>query len=656
MTLLANKRKMLHVDLTTGHIDKELIDEGTVMKFIGGSGINNKLGYDLIKRGVDPLSPQNVIIFGAGLLGGTIIPGSSKVMATTKLPATKAIGTCYGSSASDALNYTGYSHVIVTGKAEKPVFLKIFDDDVELCDAKELWGKDAYDTTDELLRRYGDQCSAISIGPAGENLLALSLAWINKASHLGRGGLAAVMGSKNLKALLLYGTKGLEVADRNTLVEIADYMTDCEMKLPVRPGWIYMGAAQRWWGEDAAARGRIPAPDGPFGGAYGYEEYKKIWRGTWACPSCPSGCKLMVQLLEGEYAGDVVSFENFLHFMPMWKEFNPGSLHRVLELMNLCDRYGMDHISVCHVVDFAVTLYENNILSKEETDGMELKRDYHTIKELIYKMVRREGLGGLLADGIGQAVNKIGRGSQKYAITIKGMEPFGVLLDKIFDPREFLNTPFLAQLVRPRGPQIASGQGPGIVPGRPVRSFEAHLRRMMVSEDIIARICTESSVNFGRLLRYNERWYETLNILGVCARQPHTQCFRVPDVPRLVAAVTGLDIDLGEFSRAADRSWNILKAANVREGFTRKDDEIPEGLFEPIMIEGTMRGFSDYFGNPLTKADAGQLLSDYYEERGWDTETGIPTKETLLALQLDNVVKDLEVLGISMGVDRGGCS
>lgn len=219
-----------YVDLTTGQVRKENLDLDCAKKFLGGAGLNLRLAYDLIKPGADPLSPDNPILIGAGPLVGTLAPGSGRFSGTTKfaLPASQD-NRFYVASANGGgrrlglmLKCAGYDHLVITGRASRPVYLKIIDDDIEICDANDLWGKkDTYQTTDELVARYG-RCGVIAIGKAGEKLVKFALAIVDKRSTLGRNGFGAVMGSKNLKAICVRGTKGVKIKDPKRFMKEVD--------------------------------------------------------------------------------------------------------------------------------------------------------------------------------------------------------------------------------------------------------------------------------------------------------------------------------------------------------------------------------------------------------------------------------------------------
>jgi len=629
--------KLLHVDLTTGRMSVEAVDPDTVRTFIGGAGINNKLGYELLKPGVDPLSPENVIIFGGCTLGGTAAPASSRVMVTTRFPVNGTLGTGSGGSFGDALKMAGYGQVVLTGRSEFPVFLKVFDDDVEICDARDLWGRDIWETVDELRRRYGSECSIIPIGPAGERLSAISLTFANKTGHLGRGGLGAVMGAKNLKALLVRGRKGVALADRKAFTKIVHQLHDALMTKSYRGDWLGLGVGMGFWGRRSSWPQTTALDENAD--PYGPAEFQKVWGGFLTCPSCPVSCKSVLKLREGEHAGELVSMTGIT--LPMnWMKFNPGNLHRVYELADLCNRNGIDVLDVTGLMDLAVTLFEEGVISKEDTDGLELRRDYDTAKALLGKVVRREGLGDVMADGFPAFARAMGEGVEKRvaAITVKGHEP-------MFDPRTHFQTWNITEAVNPRSPWGQPGNSPAFQPGRKPEEFAGYLRRLAVPEDAIARTCSSSDVNMARLARYAEDYYSLCSCVGACVRVPLTQVYTPAVAAQLFTAATGFEMEAEELMEAGERSWTILKAMNMREGFSRKDDGFARTAFQPLVIGEVTLTLKDYYGKPLEEEDVEGLLDDYYDERGWDIETGVPTRQKLASLGLGWIADDLATLG-----------
>ena len=274
---------ILFVDLTSGHTRKETLDTELIKDLIGGYGINNKLAYDLMPKGVDPLSPENLVIIGAGPFAGTLVPGAAKILATTRFPINGAFGTAAGGgSFAPMLKSAGYDHVVINGRSPRPVYLRVTEDKVELVDATELWGQDTVETTDYLRQRY-EPCSVIPIGPAGENLVKISITAVDKAGTLGRGGLPAVMGAKNLKAIVVQqGAREVNIAHRLNLQKLVNNLHERMMKWPRR--------------QYILDNGLMPTPPE-------MAELHQKTRQPLACPSCPLADKEVVRLTEGPYAG-----------------------------------------------------------------------------------------------------------------------------------------------------------------------------------------------------------------------------------------------------------------------------------------------------------------------------------------------------------------
>ena len=611
------------------------------MDFAGGAGLNNKLGYELIKPKVAPLSPENVVIFGSGALGGTLAPCSSRIFATTKFPVNGTIGTASGGSCGDALKLAGYSQVVITGVAEKPVFVKIFDGDVEVCDACDLWGKDIWQTVDELRRRYGRECSVIAIGPAGERLSAISLTFANKNGHLGRGGLPAVMGSKNLKALLIRGRKGIKLADQGGFMKIVNSLYDRLTNLPYRDDWLGLGIGIGYWGRRSTWGQKPPAEEAA--NPYSSASFEKTWKSCLTCPTCPVSCKSVIELKTGKYAGTLVPMTGIIVPIESFQRLGVPSLDQAYELGDLCNRSGIDMLDFSGITDMAITLYEEGEITKEDTDGLELKRGYETVKKLLDKVVCREGFGALLADGFPAFARAIGKKGQEYitAVTVKGHEP-------MMDPRRHFHTWNITEMVNPRSPWGQPGNSPTFQPERSPEELANYLRRLLVSEDAIERTCSPSSINMARLAKYAEDFYSLCSCLGICVRVPLLQSYNPSIAAQLFNAATGLKTEAREFMRVGERAWNMLKAANVREGFDRKDDKFPKRFFGPLVTEGKSLSLKDYYGGPLNEGDIEKLLNDYYDERGWDLKRGIPTRKKLVHLGLGWVADDLYKQGVPL--------
>jgi aldehyde:ferredoxin oxidoreductase len=320
-----------------------------------------------------------------------------------------------------------------------------------------------------------------------------------------------------------------------------------------------------------------------------------------------------------------------------------GSYEKAVKAQEFFQRTGLCIHSFTALIDWAVELYERGVLTKEDSGGMELKRDFETTMYLAEQANKNEGLGGILSQGYKKAIQDIGRECEKYAVQIKGMEP-------LYDPRiNRLSGPELNQVVNPRGAHAPQGAITLYMSkDAPPEKFREWLSDRGVSEETLKRIFPRAGYfNIARMLPYGEDWIAFMNSVGMGCLRGRVDNFMVgEDWAECYSAVTGFETSLKELRTAARRIYSLYKALNVRLGFSRKDDAFPERWFEPL--ETSDRGIMvlcDYFGKPLSREECEALLDDYYDERGWDVETGIPDKKTLLALGLEDVAGDLESRG-----------
>ncbi|MBE0414992.1 MAG: hypothetical protein IBX36_00420 [Dehalococcoidia bacterium] len=629
---------ILYVDLTSGQIRKEPLDPEMVRALIGGWGINNRLAYDLIPPDADPLSPENAILIGTGPFSGTIVPGSAELLVTSKFPLNGSFATaCGGGNFALMLKTSGYDHVVISGRAEKPVYLKILDDDVELCDAGGLWGRDTFETVDELRERY-DPCSVIPIGQAGENLVKVSVTAIDKGGTLGSGGLPAVMGSKRLKAIVaVQGTRGVRVAHRLKLRKVVDEMLDSIMNYRLRPTLIQGGllAMTASW---TAVTAKISQNYTEISFAPGHDvrEIHNRVRKPIACASCPMADKELNRLSEGPFAG-MTTYMTHFGFSGQGGESALEEHNRSVRFRDAANRYGICLFCFGVVKDLMAYLYEQGIITKEDTGGIELVDDFDTNMKLLEMTAYREGFGDVLAEGILGAARRVGKGAEDHAVHIKGYYLLG-------DPRiTGLGTPDIAQIVHP----ARSGGCAGIAgslgsasynPGRPIEQWVREAEKIGIPGDAMERAFTTTSFNPGRLTKYTEDWYSLSNCLGRCHRLYINRFFTVRNIAELYSAVTGVETTPAELYKVAERAWNLFKVLNVRAGFERKDDRPPKVWFTPLKGEGTEFPLMDYYKTTvLTEADVDRILDDYYEERGWDKKTGTPTPPKLRELGLEEL-------------------
>ncbi len=641
---------ILYVNLTSGNVRKEPLDPDMARTYIGGAGIINKLAYDLIPPDVDPLSPENAIIIGTGPFNGTMIPGCSEVMIVYKSPLNGSFPHSNGGGYfSHFLKSSGYDHLAVTGQSDKPVYLKIHDADVELCDASDLWGMDVFDTTDELRRRH-EPCSVIPIGQAGENLVNISVTQIDKGGTVGSGGLCAVMGAKKLKAIVaVQGTKAIAVADPKRLQKLVDeilarvekYHRRDEMMqggaMTMTAGWVPAGMTAR----NSSVLMPFP-PDTKELQAEIYELHKRS-RKKIACITCPMSDKDRLDVPER----GMVTYDTAVFAAGALMTVSPAFGHRAqgspldrytdaLRFFDMTNRYGIDRVySYQGLIDFVVTLYEDGIITKDDTGGVELNREFDTLLKLTKMTAFREGFGDILADGVLGAARRIGKGADKYVQNvIKGQFV-------AFDPRmSGLGPMQFEPMVFPgRTLPVAAAMGAATYsPGWPIEELRRQADRCGVPEEAVGRIFTEDSFNVGRLAKHGEDFFNLFDMLGQCHRLYISRFYSMQILADLYSAVTGIEATPADLKLASERVWNLWKLINYRAGFDRKDDEPPEIWFQPLKGPDRDYHLVDYsLTTPLTREDVEGFLDDYYDERGWDKETSLPTAKKLKQLGLEGL-------------------
>jgi len=629
---------ILHVDLTKNEVHKEPVAPELAKTFIGGLGFSVKLAYDHIKPGIEPLSPENTIIIGAGPLVGTIAPGSSRIYAAAKFPINNAIawagagGMTFGAMLKNA----GYDNVVIKGRASRPVYLKIFDDDVEICDAGELWGKGVEETSQQLWTKFSWPAGIIAIGQAGENSVKFAMSFVDNASTLGRGGFGAVMGSKNLKAIIVKGTKGVRVSHPRKFMKLVDGLFQRIKRWEHLDEWHEFGF---WLGLPVVPK----------------EMYYELNKRRLSCIGCPIGDKDVVEIKKGKYKGLTKVTTTAINAV------TPSLLGLSVEDSIKCtgtlDDYGMDMFEFFSVVSFVNDLYDQGIITAEYMES-KIPFDLESLEKWARKIANREGFGDILAEGLPGIINRFGKESQRFAPPMsKGLSvysgPTGPLIWNRFGTMEF------SQLVNPRGAHVAAGGSPTYYAVRPLEKFPTHLDRMGVPENAVQRILPQPGdwqwglkfglvspedkvgLNVGRMTRYSEDWLSVLGSLGVCARAQINRFYYANLLAELYSTATGIQIDKEELMKAGERVWNLLKAANVREGFDRKDDSFSRRWLEE------KSQFIEYTGKVKISLEiADKFLDDYYEERGWDVERGIPTREKLLELGLKDAAKEIARAGL----------
>jgi aldehyde:ferredoxin oxidoreductase len=608
---------VLYIDLRRRQIRREPLDPALAEAFIGGLGLTIKLAYDRIKPGTDALLPDNPLVFGAGPLVGTTLPATSRVYGVTKLPATGTIGWCGGGGANFGcmLKNAGYDHVVIEGRADRPVFLKIIDHDVEICEAGHLWGKGVEASCEALWGAMGRPLGVISIGQAGENLVSCSMAYVDRFSTIGRGGLGAVMGSKNLKAIVARGSRGVRVADRRTYKILSKALLKKIREYP------YLKECQ-----DLGLIKSLPLVP--------KETYDEIKKRRVACVSCPIGDKDVVEIPDGDFKGLVACSSSVVNLMtPMIHGME--DYRDAIKLVATLDEYGLDMFEFLGVMGFAKVLSEEGIIPSNLVDTEISLDSVKSMEVWARKMSLREGLGRILADGFGGIVREFGEEATRLAPAIvKGMFPY--VGPKATLAWNLLGTMELGQIMDPRGPHVGASGSPTYFARRPLEVFPGHLTRMGAPEEAIERILPalgsgekREVLKVGALLRYSHSWFSILGSLGICARAQINRFYNASLCADLYEAVTGIKTDLDGLRLRVDRVWTLLRMANLREGLAGKEEALPDQWFE-------QPPFRDYLTEePVRREDVERMIEDYYREWGWDPKTGTPTEAVLEKLGLN---------------------
>jgi aldehyde:ferredoxin oxidoreductase len=616
--------KVLRVDLTSGRIEAEPLEAGLAEKYIGGLGLCLKLAYDTIEPGCDPLSPGNPIVFGVGPLVGTDLPSTSRFYAVSKLPASRMVGWCGagGFTFGVMLKNAGFDHVVIEGRSPRPVVLSIDDGRVELRDAGDLWGRGVDDTC-RAIRGETESDSetptgVLCIGPAGENLITFSMAFIDRISTLGRGGFGAVMGSKNLKAVTARGTGGVRVADRRQYRDLRRGL------LEAIGAWPHLQDAQ-----DLGLLQAFPL--------ISKAEYHRVKKRRVACVSCPIGCKDVIEVPDGPHAGLVKPTSSIINLLtPNLYGFQ--DYLESIKCINTVDDLGLDMFEFFGLMVMAEKLVDHGVIPAGAADP-EIRPDrLDSMEAWARKISLREGLGAVLAGGFEGVIDEFGPAARDLApALIKGMHPYAGPGSAV--PWDRFGTMELGQLLEPRGPHVGSGGSPTYFAQRPLPAFYKHLRRMGVPEAAIARIVREGAgpddppeLKVGALLRYSHAWFTILGSLGVCARGNINRFYDAETCARAYQAVTGIATDLPALHHRVARVWTLYRLINLREGLTRAKAEVPPPQwFGPD-------GFKEYLtGEPLTPAAVDEMIGDYFREWGWDPETGVPSEAELTRLGLEEI-------------------
>jgi len=625
--------RILQVDLTAARTEIVPLDIDTAKKFLGGRGLNSWTLYRLVKSDIDEFSPANPLMLAAGPLCGTLVPAANKFTFTAKSPLTNIFAdSCAGGYLGPELKYAGYDQVLITGRSEKPVFLMIDDEDIQILSAENLWGKDTWTTQKEIRAQFGDDLQIACIGQGGENRVRYAGILHGLKRAAGKFGLGAVMGSKKLKAIAVRGTGGVKVAHPELLMEFARE-TAAEIKASplYRTRSIY-GTPHN---EDVLSPLGVMTTrnfrDTSFeqyeqiGGIRLTEKYSKRMR---SCMGCPAHCTHVYALGDGPYAGSIGEGPEFTLTSMVGDRCGIADLEALLKINQLLNEYGMDCAAFGGMVGWAMDCYERGIIGKKDTDGLDLTFGNHAaVIELTHRTALREGFGNILAEGEKRAPQLIGRGSEKYMFHTKG----GIIIAE--EPRALPGFG-LAYLTSSRGSDHLRARYP-----LEMTSDGARVARILFGSPDAANPKTPKGKGKG------VKWFEDLlavvDALGLC-KFNYPAMMDIVSTPAKLARgysiVTGVEISAEQMLRIGERIYNVEKAFNSRLGLGRADDNfsVPDKFLKEPLKSGAFKGQTF----PLD-----EMLDEYYQERGWGKD-GLQTREKLMELDLGEVAGELAASGV----------
>jgi aldehyde:ferredoxin oxidoreductase len=605
--------KILNVDLSNKEWSGEEIGLEIIKRFMGGMGLSAKVLFEETGPEIEPLSPRNVVIVSAGLLNGTDAPTAYRAEIITKSPLTGTIGGGnFGGLFGSRMRKAGFESIVFEGKSPHPVYLKIDNDQIELKNASHLWSRDTWETTDALRKEEGEDFSIMAIGPAGENLVRFACPIVDYYHAPGRSHAGCVMGSKNLKAIAVRGTKKIKIASPEMFMKTKKEIEARVKEYPERGLRLKVGST-----------GTVvyTAKKGGVGGK-NYQtgilsESNEIWRpegftkyltkGPVFCGGCLLsnyyGCNVTIDVKEGQYRGLYLEGAGYSH--PVWNwgaKCAIESFPAMLKCKEMCNRYGMDQMGP---IPFALELYQRGIITKEDNDGMELEwGEVDAVLDLLRKIAYRQGLGNIFAEGSERAGEIIGGEAKKYAFPVKGME-----LMSGGDPRDIGMATILGHLTNIRGGDDLKTTHT-VVEGMPGwakqqgMSEEEYLKwllgRLDMPESMKSKIygvppSLRISTKNWESLALITKWYEDMaavrDALGICLfAVNYTSTIGPSYSSRLLSAYLGINVTSEEIMAAGERILNLMKAYNVREGLTRIHDDLPSRFYDETLQNGSQNG------------------------------------------------------------------
>ena len=613
--------KILRIDLTEGKISQEEIPEELFDKFLTGAGLATHYLYRDVPKGADPLGPESALILMTGALTGTVAPSTGRFNWVFKSPLT-GIWAQSNSAGFWGVDFkkTGFDGIIFQGISPKPVYLVIEEDKAELRDAEHLWGKSVSETTKLIQDELGEKYNVDCIGIAGENLVRYASIMNDLHRAAGRCGGGAVMGSKKLKAIAVRGNKTVSIANPDAFREVAkkqfELLDQAMFKVTLETFGTNVVI------DLVNARGGFPTRNWQTGVFPELEEInaqalsEKVLVEPMGCFACPLRCGRRSEIRKGKYQGTKGEGPEFESVGTLGGQCHVTDMEAITMAHYLCDDYGMDTISTGGTIAFAIECFEKGILTKADTDGLELEfGDPDVVIELVHKIAKREGIGDLLAEGTRRMSRKLNKGSERFAMNVKGLEL------PAYDSRAVQITG-LAYAVANRGGDHVTAyiQGPTFLDIPFLCIPDSRIKDPLVADPEEVHVLLDL-----------ENVMTALDTLGACKFMGF--CVASDEWVELVAHCLGREFTYDDLVKVGERAYNLARVYNVREGINRADATLPPRLLEEPLPEGPAAG--------MVNENLPAMLDKYYELRGWDKATGKPTPEKLKELGLEEYIADI---------------
>ena len=639
---MALDRKIAYIDLSTGKIEIKPIPLDVRKKFIGGRGLDAYLLYNHAPKGCDPLGPENPLIVSGGLLTATCASATARTHVMAKSPLTNLLGSCnMGGFFAPELAWAGFHHLVIKGKADKPVYLWIHNGVIEIRDAAQLWGKTTTETQWAIREELGDEeIKSMVIGPAGEKLVRFANVMTGIKNSGGRTGMGCVMGSKNLKAVAARGTMDIKIAHPVDALDFnkkfIDQITSAKVsQIQGSLGTPFIWGATNCWGGVRTRNFQYNQME--YADEIEPEAIDDIATQTTGphhmtgCFGCQVHCRAKYKIPTGRYAGKYDEGPEYTSLGAFGGEPDCKSAETVLTGNHLVNQYGVDNLEIGSIISWAMELYELGIIGPKETDGLELRfGNDEALLEMVHRICTRKGwLGNVLADGGIPASQAIGKNSFDYLIQVKGMNNLHS------DERA---TPGLALNV------ATASRGSDHLRSRPAIDLyhlpENVLRKIYGSPiPYNGPLSSEHTEYVGKAWQvfWQENCYMAVDCLGICKYHTVFLGATLPnfeDWPKVIYYNTGLEFTPEEIWTVAERCNNLERLFNLREGLTRNDPVKGDTLNHRYFDEPCRRGAPDVIGARIDRDKFNTMLDEFYEHHGWDKD-GVPTAATLRRLGLD---------------------